>query len=92
MPNICIIGLPKRETKKTRKRIETIVENLGFGADAITTIVPADTKGCNNTPSAPYLVVRDTNITRAATIAKALNNELKLDVEYEEISGFLASY
>jgi hypothetical protein len=87
-----IVGFDKKGAAKTRKKVETIVGNLDYGADAITTIVSADTKWCNNTTSAPYLIVRDTDSARATTIANALNVELKLDVEYETLAGFFASY
>jgi len=93
MPNIVIVGLMQKEAQTIRKRVEIIVEKLNYGTDAITTILETGTKTkwCNSENRAPYLIVRDTAVTRAREIAMALNEELNLDVEYEKLDGFLAA-
>ena len=92
MPNIMIVGFPKERAAEIQRQVDVVTERLDCSYDAMTTIVPSLTKYCDkehNGLGTPYLVVRDTDLGRAVNIAKALNEELCLDVEYERIDGFL---
>ncbi|MGA3193190.1 MAG: hypothetical protein ABSF56_03560 [Minisyncoccia bacterium] len=91
MPNILIVGFDKNVVENVWVNVAAIVCQLGLGGDAIVTIVPADTKWCDNPVPAPYLVVRDTDLEGARKIANALHRRLNLDIEYEKIAGFLAA-
>lgn len=93
MANILIIGFMQKEALTIRDKVDTVVRKIGESSDTVTTILGAGTKTkwCKNNARAPYLVVRNTKIERARKIAEALNKELKLDVEYEQINGFLVA-
>ena len=90
MPNICIVGVNSRhEAEGHAQYISSVMRNMSLGADAIVTIIEATTMTCDMGVRAPYLIVRNTNASQAAEIAKKLNIGLKIDVEVEVINDFL---
>ena len=88
MPNIMIVGFDL-EAVMIQKRVKRVLQEIGEGHDAITTVIEATTEFCTKNDNAPYLIVRNTKKKRAKAIAEALNKELNLDVEWEVLGGFL---
>jgi len=93
MANILIIGFEKLESEKLRDQIDGVMKQLGRNKkyESATVILPAQTKWCESACRAPYLVVRHSKTAEAKAIAEALHLALNLDIEYETISGYLAS-
>ncbi len=89
MHNILIIGFKKKEAMKIRKTVDAVIKKIGLIHDGVTTIIPATVKCCHMNKRAPYLLVRNTKIEKAYEIAKALHAKLNLDIEFEQIGGFL---
>ena len=89
MPNILIIGFKEKDALKIRKKVDAVLKKIGPIHDGVTTIISATTKCCHMNKQAPYLLVRNTKIEKAYEIAKALHAELNLDIEFEQIGGFL---
>ena len=88
MPNIVIIGDDKNFT---RKKIAKVVAKLGVSeTDGVITYGRIGLNCVDMTgKSAPYLIVRDTNKGRCMKIATALNKQLNVDVEVENLVAFL---
>jgi len=91
MPNIVLVGFDKNRVKWVQERTDFIIRNMGLSDDAITTILPAETKLCRNKSPAPFLIVRGTNGRKIRKIAKALHFDFNADVEVEKINGFFSS-
>jgi len=89
MPNIIIIGLKKKEAIKIRRKIDDELARMAIEGGAITTIISALTQCCDSFEQAPYLIVRGTNIDELVQIAKAMNENLHMDVELEQITAFM---
>jgi hypothetical protein len=85
-----LIGFNEDEVDTLRPQIERLVRDLGESHDAITTSIPAITKWCDRDKRAPYLLVRNTKLSRARRIAEEIHRVLDIDVEYEKIGGFIA--
>ena len=90
MANIVLVGFNPHEGVAMREIIEDTLRDMGKAKDAVTTILPADTKWCDKPNRAPYLIVRDISHADAVAIATTLNAKVNMDVEYETI-GFLPS-
>lgn len=93
MANILIVGFEKLEAEKLQDQIDAVMEQLGKdkNGESATVILNAQTKWCGSKGCAPYLVVRHSKTAEAEAIAKALHSALNLDIEFETISGYLAS-
>lgn len=93
MANILIVGFEKLEAKQLQDRIDAVMKQLGKDkeGESATVILDVQTKWCGGTGRAPYLVVRHSKIAEAEAIARALHSALNLDIEFETISGYLAS-
>jgi hypothetical protein len=87
LPNILIVGFGG-EACTVRGEVEVVLHDLGVAEDAITTIVQAETQFCESKDSAPYLVVRNTDGSKAEAMARELNKRLNHDVEVEKIDWF----
>ena len=86
MPNIMVFG---RLSFKVSDQIARIVLGLGISpADVILTEMPEAIITDLTNRDMPYLVVRDTDSERCQEIARALNQELNVDVEVEVITDF----
>ena len=88
--NILIVGFHPHSAEAVRESVENILKQINKADDAITTILPANTKWCIRAGEAPYLVVRNTDLDEAITIAAVLNAGIKVDVECEKIDHFFA--
>jgi hypothetical protein len=54
-------GFNRREYKKTKKLIDTALQLLDLGDDAVTTRINSDVRSCDgNNKRMPYVVVRST--------------------------------
>ena len=93
MANILIVGFEKPEAEKLRDQIDAVMKQLGKDDlnESATVILDAQTKWCGGTGRAPYLVVRHSKTAESKEIAEALHSALNLDIEFETISGYLAS-
>ena len=93
MANILIVGFEESEAGELRVKIDTIMKGLGKDkpGESATVIWNADTKWCGGKGRAPYLVVRHSKTSEAKLIAETLHSALNLDIEFETISGYLAS-
>lgn len=91
--NILIVGFEELEAKKLQDQIDDVMKQLGKDNEgqSATVILDAQTKWCGGKGRAPYLVVRHSKTAEAELIAKAIHSELNLDIEFETISGYLAS-
>ena len=91
MPDIWIVGFESQDqAEKVRLVVDVVMRDRGIAADAITTIISANARFCNNSHRAPFLVVRDTDIPRAVSIAEELHKIMNHDVEIQRIDGFFA--
>lgn len=74
-------------------KIDAVMKQLGKDKEgqSATVILGAQTKWCGSEGRAPYLVVRHSRTSEAHSIAEALHSALNLDIEFETISGYLAS-
>lgn len=98
MPNIVIIGNGKKnhewphrssEDLGLYRQVANVLHELKKGSDAVITEI--DCSDCTEIATgkkAPYLIVRDTDEKRGEEIAKALNQELNIDVELELLKAF----
>ena len=93
MANILIVGFERSEAEKIRGRVDIVMKRLGKDKpnQSATVIMDAETKWCGGIGCAPYLVVRHSKIDESKAIAEAIHAELNLDIEFETISGYLAS-
>lgn len=93
MANILIVGFEKLEAEKLQDQIDAVMKQLSKDkkGESATVILNAQTKWCGGKGSAPYLVVRHSSTAEAKSIAEALHSTLNLDIEFETISGYLAS-
>ena len=91
MANVLIVGFEKLESRVVRDKVDAVIKKMGKAHDAISTILPAETKWCGSHSHAPYLIVRHTKLKEAKTVAIALNKALNLEVEFDKVDGFLAS-
>lgn len=93
MANILIVGFEKLEAKVLQDQIDAVMKHLGKdkNGESATVILDAQTKWCGGKGRAPYLVVRHSRTSEARSIAEALHFALNLDIEFETISGYLAS-
>lgn len=93
MANILIVGFGKVESENLQDQIDVLMKMLNKDkpGESATVILDAKTKWCGGTGRAPYLVVRHSKTAEAKLIAETLHSALNLDIEFETISGYLAS-
>jgi len=89
LPNVVIIG---RSSLGICDEISAIVRQLGIdGENAVITYSPelCCIDMTKQHRDSPYLIVRDTDETRARTIGTALNARLNMDTEVQLLADFL---
>lgn len=97
MANVLIVGFEAREASAIREMVDDILAKIKESYDSSTTIIPAEARFHRKIPSgerggrknAAYIWVRNTKLSRAKRIAVALQKGLNLDVEYDQIGGFI---
>lgn len=101
MPNIEIHGFGYRNDDKTislpaevlyvwdiEYRIQELLKEKPYAKDVVTTVVLSFVRDLNCVRR-PFLRIYDTDIDRAKTIGRILKEELKIDIEYLPLAGFI---
>lgn len=94
MPNIQICGFSAQKSQRLRTIVDEVVQELGLGADAVTSIVNCDVRHCDGLKvSAPYLRICSTSAKEIRTIIKALKaKKAWVDVEWLVLDGFIPDH
>jgi hypothetical protein len=90
MPNLMMFGYDEPSARRLKEKIDPVMQKLGFGEDAVTTIISATVEFCDGhcTPG-PYIRVCSTASSAITRIIEALENAgVNEDVEWLIIDGF----
>jgi len=90
MPNVIICGYGEK-AEEMKELIDRIMQTLNLQGDAITSIVETKPESCDGERKPmPYLWVRSTSKEEVLRIINAFKAfDLKEDVEYDVIGGFI---
>ena len=90
MANIMICGFPPKKAEGLRTSIEVIMQDIGLGNEALTSIVDMETKSCDGTRSPkPYLRICSTDAEEQQITDALKKAGVKVDVEWMPLSNFI---
>jgi hypothetical protein len=90
MPNLMMFGYDEPSARRLKGKIDPIMQELGFGEDAVTTVISATVEFCDGhgTPS-PYIRVCSTALDAITRIIEALEIAgINEDIEWLVVDGF----
>jgi hypothetical protein len=91
MPNIQICGFGAIAADQLKRHIDKVMQEIGLGNDAITSIVEMNAESCDGKRTKmPYLRICSTNAREIKKIIGALKKaKIKEDVEWLVLDGFI---
>ncbi len=92
MPNIEICGYSTEEAATIQSRIESIMQEMGLGEDAVTSIIPMTVTSCDGKRSPkPFLRICSTDMNEINRILlKIAKGDLRADIETLVLTGFVS--
>ena len=91
MPNIHLCGFPSGEANVLKNEIDALMQDLGLGDDAVTTIWEVTVQSCDGkrTPR-PYVAISSSSLTQMGAILGIFKKaQLGVDVECVTIDEFI---